>query len=181
MNRAEKQICEAMIELMEEKPFESIRVTELAGKAGISRSSFYTHFDSIYDVLQLIEDDFLEHIIDEKEVGLDNDMSVVENNFSYIRDNLRTLQTLIGVNGDDSFGIRLGNRSKRILDTIVDNHRSRLNDTQLIIVNEFAKAGKMQVFKWWAENQNSVSVKEVMEMLEMISDAINDVVVERKD
>lgn len=177
MKKTERQICEALLALMEEKPFAKVKVTELTEKAHISRSTFYSYYDSLYDVLQAIEDDFLSHIAEEREVRAKFDMAVVEKNFSYIRDNLQMLETLIGPNGDASFLARLGNRSKRILLTIADSSGSSLTDTQLAIINEFSRAGKLQVFRWWAQHKNDVSVNEIIDMLERVSTSIHRIVI----
>ncbi|GBG96310.1 TetR/AcrR family transcriptional regulator [Lactococcus termiticola] len=43
---------EAMVELLEEKSFDSITTSELVAKAGVSRSSFYTHYQDKYDLIE---------------------------------------------------------------------------------------------------------------------------------
>ena len=176
MTGTQRQICETLVDLMEDKPFDKIKVTELAAHAGVSRSTFYTYFDSIYDVLQAIEDEFLANIIDEKDIGLDNDMDVLAKNFVFVRDNLRTLQVLLGPNGEPSFSARFANRSRRVLSSIADDVRSPLTTTQLDIVNEFSKAGKLQVFRWWAVHKNDVSVNEIIDMMDRLSAAMHDIV-----
>lgn len=45
-------ITQALIELMEHKPFADITITELVKKAGVSRVSFYRNFESKRDVLE---------------------------------------------------------------------------------------------------------------------------------
>ena len=42
---------EALILLLEKKDIEFITVTEIAKKAGVNRSTFYLHYDDIYDLL----------------------------------------------------------------------------------------------------------------------------------
>lgn len=180
MTKTEQQICDALILLMQEKPFSKIKVTEITAKANVSRSTFYSYFDSIFEVLQTLEDDFSSHIVDEKEVGLYHDAEAVERNFSYIRNHLTEFEALTGTNGDPAFLARLGNRSKRILLTIADDASSSLTDTQLAIVNEFARAGKLQVFHWWAEHSNDVSVNEIIDMLDQITSAIHRIVIKNK-
>ena len=44
-------ITQALVELMDEKPFESISITEVVQRAGVGRSSFYRHFSGKKDVL----------------------------------------------------------------------------------------------------------------------------------
>ena len=42
---------EALIDLLQEKALENISVRELVNKADINRSTFYSHYDTIYDLL----------------------------------------------------------------------------------------------------------------------------------
>ncbi len=42
---------EALIELLEKKDFDYISVKELCSKAGVNRSTFYLHYESIHDLL----------------------------------------------------------------------------------------------------------------------------------
>ncbi len=48
--RTEKAIVEAMLQLLETIPFSQVSVSALARRAGVSRSTFYAHFGSPYDV-----------------------------------------------------------------------------------------------------------------------------------
>jgi len=52
-------ILDAYIELLEEKNFDKVTVKALCTQAGIVRSTFYTYFDDIYEVIQTIEDDLI--------------------------------------------------------------------------------------------------------------------------
>ena len=45
-------IEQAMVQLLEEKSFEYVSTIELAKRAGISRSSFYTHYKDKYDLIE---------------------------------------------------------------------------------------------------------------------------------
>lgn len=58
--KTKKLIKETFAELMhEKKELANITVTELAKRADITRSSFYTHYESIYDVAQDIQNETL--------------------------------------------------------------------------------------------------------------------------
>ncbi len=52
-----ESITEALFILMKEKPFEDIRVTDIAKKAGVGRVSFYRRYESKEDVLVKYLDD----------------------------------------------------------------------------------------------------------------------------
>lgn len=45
---------QALLELLEKKDIEYITVSEITKKAGVSRTTFYLHYDNIYDLLNEI-------------------------------------------------------------------------------------------------------------------------------
>ena len=47
----------AMLAILDEKPFEKISVTEICERAGVSRITFYTHYGSKYDLVSEYFDD----------------------------------------------------------------------------------------------------------------------------
>ena len=58
-------IKESFAQLMKEKKeLNNITVTELVKKAGITRSSFYTHYDSVYDLANEIQEDTLDFLLE---------------------------------------------------------------------------------------------------------------------
>ena len=50
--KTKRTIENAMVELLMEQPFDQISTVKLAEKAGISRSSFYTHYKDKYDMIE---------------------------------------------------------------------------------------------------------------------------------
>jgi AcrR family transcriptional regulator len=59
--RSIEALQSALIALMEEKPYHRIKITEIAEKANLTRSTFYAHFETIDDLLNSI----INNIIDE--------------------------------------------------------------------------------------------------------------------
>lgn len=57
-----KALKEALLELLQEKNITQISVTELCQAADINRSTFYSHYETLLDVLDDIENEFLIHI-----------------------------------------------------------------------------------------------------------------------
>lgn len=51
----EQKILEIFSELLSEKEVSQITVREICEKAGINRSSFYLHFQDVYDLLEKLE------------------------------------------------------------------------------------------------------------------------------
>lgn len=49
--KTKKVIYEALIDLMKEKTFEEIKVSDICNKALINRSTFYAHYEDKYELL----------------------------------------------------------------------------------------------------------------------------------
>ncbi len=61
--RTDNAIKSAFLELLEEKPLNSISMAELAKRSGISRSTLYAHFGNVSDVFNSLVTDFRRDII----------------------------------------------------------------------------------------------------------------------
>ncbi len=53
------EITTALIDLMSEKPFVEITVTDVVRKAGVARASFYRNFSSTSEILETVLSEFL--------------------------------------------------------------------------------------------------------------------------
>jgi len=67
-------IRETFFSLIEEKPVTKITVKELCEKADINRAMFYRYYQDVYDLLNQMEDEFIEQMKSESEYALDNDL-----------------------------------------------------------------------------------------------------------
>lgn len=56
--RTREKLKDALLELMGEKPCSQVCVAELCRQAGVSRSTFYAHYDGVHSVLQELMSDF---------------------------------------------------------------------------------------------------------------------------
>ena len=52
----DQRIREAFLEELKEKGIDRIRVSEICAKVGINRSSFYAHYEDVYDILEKLSD-----------------------------------------------------------------------------------------------------------------------------
>ena len=57
--KSRSAIAEALVRLLESKPFSQITVSELAAEAGVSRSTFYAHYENTHQVFADAVRDFL--------------------------------------------------------------------------------------------------------------------------
>ena len=57
-----RRITDGLFEIMRDDPIERVTVREVCGRAGITRSTFYTHFSSVYDVRDRCEAEIFERV-----------------------------------------------------------------------------------------------------------------------
>lgn len=58
VNKTKKILEDALVALLEEKPFEEIRVIDICSKANMHRSTFYTYFNDKYELLKSKLDEY---------------------------------------------------------------------------------------------------------------------------
>ena len=118
MNRSESKYFHtavkmdmALVDLLGEKPFEYITVSEICKRAGVNRSTFYLHYETMGDLLTEITrcllDGFLAYFPDERDqiTGEFSALNLSELNFisekylcpylTYIRENRRVFATAL--------------------------------------------------------------------------------------
>lgn len=94
-------VKKAFVELLDQKPIEKITVKEICSKAGITRGTFYAHYENEYDLLKSLilemtnnSFDLIENVPDpdlsyEEKIGMLTDM------FDYLKDNKQLLKMLV--------------------------------------------------------------------------------------
>ncbi len=98
-------IRESFLSLLLTKPAGSISVTEICRGADVNRTTFYTHYDDVYDLKQKIEDTFYDTLvaaIERYRLGGMEYASMVPV-YETIAKNELLCQALFGRYGDDAF------------------------------------------------------------------------------
>lgn len=112
--RTRREIQRAFIELLEEKPYQNITVTDIAGKAGYARHTFYNHYETKDDLLanliDIVYDEFFSKL-DKWNINIkdgDEELKVIISYFfSVWQDNRDTVRVLRRLEIDNLLIIRL--------------------------------------------------------------------------
>ena len=101
-NITEEAIANTMKQLMEETPFDHITTADIINRCGISRKTFYYHFQDKYDLVNWI---FSVEVIDGilKNTKIDNLSECYLNLCRYIRDNKTFCTNAINASGQNCF------------------------------------------------------------------------------
>jgi hypothetical protein len=165
----ETHICEKFIEMMRHKPCFEIKVTELVKYANISRSSFYTYFNSIYQVVQKIEDDFIAGLPDERSVFLSGiktgNYDALLSRLKYLKENAGILRALLGSNGDPTFLSKLIHQTDKTLRKLPKNADINLSDVETKLIIENIAGGTWQMYKWWVFHEEEIGIEDLTKLM----------------
>lgn len=108
--RSRQYMIDALLELMQEKDFESISVNEIVKRARVSRSTFYFQFEDKYFFINRIIDDVLSDLRRETnpsqqgEQGLEREShEYYKRHFEYIFNHAQFFETMLGPHGAPVF------------------------------------------------------------------------------
>ncbi|MDO0822554.1 TetR/AcrR family transcriptional regulator [Desulfosporosinus nitroreducens] len=119
--RTKKMIRNALSELIEEKGFNHISITDLTRRADINRGTFYLHYDDKFDLLEKVENEVLQelyahhigHIDFLNIASIDTPMPYMIKILKQIRENATFMKAILSPKGDPAFYIKL----KQLLET----------------------------------------------------------------
>ena len=63
VKKTKRAIRSAFYELIKEKPLEKITVTEIAARAEINKTTFYAHYETVYDLVDQLEQEAVGEVI----------------------------------------------------------------------------------------------------------------------
>lgn len=161
--RTKRMIRSALAELIEEKGFRNISVTDLTKRADINRGTFYLHYVDKYDLLDKIENEIISEI-EEDTRHLDSNimMNIDAINeplpfmvkiFEYFRENSGIIKCILGPKGDPTFERKI----KKFIETnLFEKQKSkRFNLDQALISEEYfipyILSADLGVIKHWLE------------------------------
>lgn len=109
MEKTKFFLSNALIELLEEKTFDNIKVTEICDKAMIHKTTFYNHFEDKYELLNYsllrIHKEIIEKAIKNKGI-IEYYLSIAKCYIKYIKDNPKLFKSIIS-DGDNNVELRM--------------------------------------------------------------------------
>lgn len=163
----------SLIDLLQEKQISAISIKEICELADINRSTFYSHYSNQYDLLNSIEEKFIEDMMaalkqysfsKEEEAFL-----IIEKILEYISKNNVICQVLL----NQSTELHFQKQGTRIIKKFIFNQwltKDKLDRHQFEYMSIFVVGGSVFVIKNWLETGMKESYQE---MAEIINNLIN--------
>lgn len=172
--KTRKLIYQTLLELMKEKTFEEIKVSDLCSKAMINRSTFYAHYEDKYELLVDFLSNLKEEFAHELNESCKENLSIRE---YYIR-LISLFLDHIDSKRDVYNSIMVNNRSSIMMDillSVVNDDilkRFKENDINLKVptevISKFYLGGVINIGMEWLSNSNKYTKEEILDYLELL-------------
>lgn len=162
--RTQKAITDAFLMLLACKPMRSITVKEIADRADITRATFYSHYDDIYDLLNKTREEALEHIVDllERAIPSGDIAHFTLEFFTYFDENGDVFALIFGENGDTEF---LVNALRELRETQARHFQKgmgRSSDKSIVDYQfSFLSGGVLHILTAWLAEKDRLPVEDI--------------------
>lgn len=151
--RSRRLLKEAFMELLAEKPYESITVSDVARKADLNRGTFYAHFDNVDDLMRSVmadtADTISEFLSQAVESGfLEDPLPVLTQVGEYLDQNRELTRKLVESRSIESFIFALESRFREWV-----QQRIPVNTQQekkaCAMLTDYIAGGVLQTYRSW--------------------------------
>lgn len=152
VRKSKKAIEDAVLSLIELKPYQSISVREILDEADICRSTFYKHYRDIYDLIDTIELKFLDELKNEcmklnDYKSVEGKHPIIESVFTVVQKNDRLIRLLLGGNGDLAFIYKIEDLLRGVCITVSAERQGRsTDDRQVLLYSSYVVSGAVGIY-----------------------------------
>ena len=179
--KTKKLIKTALSELIQEKGFDHVSITDLTQRANINRGTFYLHYQDKYDLLEKFENEVLDDIntnaenfrksikdIDFLGEDISNEIKPFINKiFTYIKENYIIMKVILGPKSD----MRFQNKIKKALNILLtEKGWDNYFDSQNTFVSKnyfisYLVSAHIGVIRQWIDSGMNESAENMAEMI----------------
>ncbi len=175
VRRTLEAIRRSFEELMLEKDFEKITVTELAERAMINKKTFYAYYPSLDDLLAEIQDELSEEFAERTKDYTFRDIDKLTREFFLFSEEKGPFYEKITCT--DSI---IRNRMIRNVTKVNDRKYSDLKQYTVYeqnLIRTFANSATLSIYKQWIEDGKKVPVERIIELATtMIDDGLKQII-----
>lgn len=173
--KTQNTLYNTLLELMKEKSFEEIKVSDICNHALINRSTFYSHYTDKYELLADAINDLKNSLTDELKANKN-----ISNTKEYYLEMIKIFLNHIEEKRDIYLAVMINNRNSIMVDIIYDvlDHdiTTHLNEYQSIekniippnIVAKFYIGAVFNVGIEWLKNSNQYSKEQLLGYIDML-------------
>lgn len=173
--KSKKAIYDAFLSLRDKKELQKITVKELCEKAMINKSTFYSHYNDIFDLEDQIENEVIHSVVN----SISHPEYIIEAPAEFTREiinafnvNANLINTIFS---NDSISNLAEKTIKELRETIYRRSPSLKKNKKASIALDYALYGSYHAFKENTDLQGRINSKEVEPILEL-ANTISDII-----
>lgn len=164
VQQSKKWIVNALLELMQEKPFNEITIKEISQQADLHRRTFYRHFSTKEDVLdhkiaQMISE-YTPHLLNTSDL---TGPKIIQLHFEFLEEHIDFLKLL---KKDNLFGYLLSKYNHYgpiIYEKITPNSSDSVEETSFMSI--FKTGGFWNIVSYWVEQEKRQKPGEMAKLM----------------
>lgn len=173
--KTKKNLYSTLEELMKEKSFEEIKVSDICTKAMINRSTFYSHYNDKYELLS----EYINNLKNSLEEQLQKNKNI-SNSKEYYLEMIKLLLDHIEEKKDSYIAIMINNRNSITIDILYDvinkdiirqiKEENSLNKSTIPsdIISKFYLGAVFNVCLEWLKHNNKYSKQEIINYISLL-------------
>jgi len=175
IRRTYKLLSEALLSLLEERPFDKISVIDICNKAMVHRTTFYKHFEDKYQLLVFSIKGFLK---DFSEKGITNEtfdnpkqyyLAIFKNVLTYMAANPNLFMLLAKNETDSVMPIVSQLVTEELTSKLKNNEKSGFQFLIPVqVIAHFYAGAVLSLVRWWLMNAESVSIDAMVRYLDLL-------------
>lgn len=171
--RSKMRMREALISLMQEKPFPEITAKDITDRADLNRATFYLHYNNVFDLLEELEEETVSgfaRMLEETPIHENSTWEPILTGkvCDYIAENQARCRCLLLNPRSDCFTEKLTEIMKQKGQKIRKERGLEKEPRQLDYVRHFVSCGAMGMVKQWLAEGMPLSKAEMVELTEKI-------------
>jgi len=158
----------ALFELLSQKSFDEIKVNDICNLAMVHRTTFYSHFQDKYDLLEYCIQDIKQEAtkrITETKYSNSKEFctNLVMNLLEYIEENKKMYQNILNKNSDSRANTVFMNTCIEYITSALeaDQIYKKYNRIDINIMAQFYSGAVVATIIWWLKSPNPLTKKEL--------------------
>lgn len=155
-------IMNTFIDLLAEKEFEKITISDIAERANINRGTVYLHYADKFDLLDKCIETYVELLLHHCANSADTNLkaSAFQSVFEYLEKNFTIYKLLLSNEGFGFFRSRLYAIIAQTVTEVI-GIKSENNAFSNGVTTHFLTSGFIGVLEWWINNSMPCTVQEI--------------------
>ena len=168
VERTKSWIFDALMLLMDEKPYNKITVSDICERAGIARPTFYRNYSDISEVVfGYLMNTFSMELLNTEKGNKDDrqDTIILEFNYKYMTKHQKIIKKILATADIEN---RIHRESQKWPISIIDQYKSKLSKHEYLVCRYkicYQITGSLRVFFDWFINDMPLPVEYIVTML----------------